>query len=97
MIEMHTIKNGLNPPFMREIFCEHYNPYNLRNSGNFSFPKIKTVTYDSENIRFRGPQIWAIIPQSIKKFNILLSLKAKSNLGLETPANVDHVGLLSLN
>ena len=57
MIEMFKTKNGLNPAFMREIFCEPTNEYILRSSG--------TVTYGSENIRYRGPQVWATIPHSI--------------------------------
>ena len=77
MIEMYKTKNGLKPPFIREIFCEHNYPYSLRNSGYFSLPKIKTVTYGSENIRFRGPQIWAIFLQSINISTSLTEFKNK--------------------
>ena len=66
MTEMCKTKNGLNPAFMREIFCEHESQYNLRNSNDFSLPRIKTVTYGSETIHFRGPQVWATAPQFIK-------------------------------
>ena len=51
MTEMYKIKNGLNPAFMREIFCQQESQYNLRNSNDFSLPRIKTVTYGSETIR----------------------------------------------
>ena len=66
MTEMYKTKNGLNPVFMKEIFCENERHYNLRNSSDFSLPRIRTVAYGSESIRFRGPQSWAAVPQIIK-------------------------------
>ena len=41
---------------MTEIFCQQESQYNLRNSNDFSLPGIKTATYGSETIRFRGPE-----------------------------------------
>ena len=95
MTEMYKTKNDLNPAFMREIFCQQECQYNLRNSNDFPLPRIKTVTYGSETIRFRGPQVWATVPQFIKDSASLLSLKPKSNLGLEKAATADHAKLLS--
>ena len=66
MTAMYKTKNGLNPAFMREIFCENQGQYNLRNSNDFSLPRSKTVTYGSETICYRGPQAWATVPQFIK-------------------------------
>ena len=77
MTEMYQTKNGLNPAFIREIFCEHESQYNLRISNDFSLPRIKTVTYGSETIRYRGPQVWATVPQLIKDFTSLNEFKNK--------------------
>ena len=77
MTEMYKTKNGLNPAFMRDILCEHESQYNLRNSNDFSLPRIKTVTYGSETIRYRGPQVWATVPQFIKDSPSLTEFKNK--------------------
>ena len=74
---MYKTKNGLNPAFMREIFREHESQYNLRNSNDVSLPRIKTVTYGSETIRYRGPQVWATAPQFIKGSTSLTEFKNK--------------------
>ena len=78
MTEMY--QNGLNPDFMRETFCEHDNQYNLMNSNDFSLPRIKIVTNGSETIRFRGPQVWATVPQFIKGFSWLFMLKCSLDI-----------------
>ena len=88
MTEMYKTKNGLNPAFMRKIFCQQESQYNLRNSNDFSIPRIKTVTYGSETIVFRGPQVWDTVPQFIKD-------SASSNFGLEKAATADYDKLLS--
>ena len=77
MTEMYKTKNGLNPAFMREIFCQQESQHNLRNSNDFSLPRIKTVTYGSETIRFRGPQVWATVPQFSKDSASLTEFKNK--------------------
>ena len=84
--EMHKTKNGLNPAFMKEIFCGHESQYNLRNSNNFCLPRIDAVTHGSETIRFRSPQVWATVPQFIKNSASLTEFKTKSDLGLEKAA-----------
>ena len=75
--EMCKTKNGLNPALMRETFCERDSQYSLRNSNDFSLPRIKTVTYGSETIRFRCPQAWATFPQFIKDSASLAEFKNK--------------------
>ena len=44
MTEMYKTKNGLNPSFMREIFCENATHYNLRNNDEFVQPRGKSVS-----------------------------------------------------
>ncbi len=66
MTEMYKTKKDLNPVFMKEIFCEKDTQYYLRSRNEFSVPRIRTVKYGSESIRFRGPQVWATAPQMTK-------------------------------
>ena len=41
-------KHGLNPPFMKEIFCPQTNQYSLRNDRDFNLPRVRSVMYGSE-------------------------------------------------
>ena len=43
MIEMFKTKHGLNPPFMKEIFCPQTNQYSLRNDRDFNLPRVRSV------------------------------------------------------
>ena len=54
MIEIHQIKNNLNPPFMQGIFAEKDNYYNLRNVNHLHRAKVRTTKYGTENIQYRG-------------------------------------------
>ena len=45
MIEMLKTKENINPPFMREIFCERNVTYNLRNNSEFLLPRVRTTSY----------------------------------------------------
>ena len=66
MTEIFKTQNSMNPLFMSEIFRERENMYNLRNNNEFVIPRIKTVTFGSESIRYRGPQLWFSLPQDIR-------------------------------
>ena len=65
MIEMFKTKYSLSPPFMKEIFCPQSNHYNLRNDRDFNLPRVRSVMYGSETVRYRGPQLWCTPPVSI--------------------------------
>ena len=55
MTEMYKTKNGLNPSFMEEIFCENAAHCKLRNNNEFAQPRVKSVSNGTESIRFKGP------------------------------------------
>ncbi len=76
-----------NPVFMKEIFCENENHYDLRNGNEFSLPRVRTVGLGWESIRFRGPRAWASVPHIIKCSKTHKNLEAKWNFGLLKPAN----------
>ena len=65
--EMYKIKNNISPCFMKSIFPLSYNIYDLRHNSDFKRENIRTVTYGSETISYRGPEIWELVPNDIKQ------------------------------
>ena len=66
MIEMFKTKVNINPPFMKEIFCERTVTYNLRNNNEFLLPRVRTTSYGSETIKYIGQRLWLSVPQHIR-------------------------------
>ena len=77
MREMFRTKHGLNPPFMKEIFCPQTNQYSLRNDRDFNLPRVRSVLFCSETVRYRGPQLWCTLPVSIRHSTDLIEFKTK--------------------
>ena len=77
VIEMYKSRNDLNPSFMQEIFCENESHYNLRNNNEFIQPRVRSVNNGTESVRFKGPQLWQMLPQPIRKSESLSQFKAK--------------------
>ena len=65
--EMFKIKNNMSPCFMNSIFPESDNSYDFRNNTDFKRENIRTVTYGSETLCYRGPEIWELVPSEIKQ------------------------------
>ena len=77
-IELYKPKNGLSPIMMHDIFPDrNYNGPDIRSQKEFELPKINTVNNGQETLRFMGPKIWDIIPNSIKKASSLSIFKNK--------------------
>ena len=70
--EMFKVKNQLSPKFMTKLFVQSNNPYNLRSNPGFITENIKTVTYGSETLSYRGPQLWNQIPPGINNSKTLI-------------------------
>ena len=66
LIEMFKAKENINPPFMKENFCERTVTYNLRNNNEFLLPMVRTTSYGSETIKCRGQRLWLSLPQHIR-------------------------------
>ena len=77
MIEMFKTKESINLPFMKELFCERKNTYNLRNNNEFMLLRAKTVTYGTETTSFRGQRLWLSLPQHIKNAHSIFNFKSK--------------------
>ena len=66
---------NINPPFMKEIFCERTATYNLRNNNEFLLPRVRTTSYGSETIKYRGQRLWLSLPQRIRDAQSIIEFK----------------------
>ena len=55
-IEMYKVKNNLSPSFMKSVFPDSINLYNLRSKPSFRTSNIRTVYNSTETISFRWPK-----------------------------------------
>ena len=60
---------------MNKITPINRNPYNLRQSSQFSRPRINTVYHGAESISNFGPKIWDLVPKNLKKISDLDKFK----------------------
>ena len=74
---MFKVKNNLSPAFMKNVFPDSTNTYNLRNAPEFDTSNIHTVHNDTETISFRGPKTWKLVPREI------LNSKSQTNLKIK--------------
>lgn len=77
MTEMYKTKNDLDPSFMQEIFYENVSRYNLRNNNEFIQPRVRSVNSGTESIRFKGPQLWQMLPPTIRNSESISQFKVK--------------------
>ena len=75
--EMFKVKNNLSPIFMKSVFTDTSNSYNLRNKPEFKTCNVRTVSYGTETLTFRGPKTWSLVPMEIKNLKSLSEFKAK--------------------
>jgi len=77
MIEIFKIKNELAPPIMENMFERRSTNYNLRNFQEFLTERKKTVNYGLETLSYRAPQLWSLLPESIKQLDSLECFKKR--------------------
>ena len=75
--EIYKAVNDLSPPILKSIFRVNSNPYNLRSGSTLVTNNVKTVKYGIETLSFRGPKLWAIVPDIIKNSKSLSEFKCK--------------------
>ena len=76
-VEMYKTHNDLSPSLMKSVFPQRDIRYDLRNKNTFYSRNVRTVLNGTETISFRGPQIWALVPEDIKSSTTLNEFKAK--------------------
>ena len=74
---------------MKDVFELKEPPYNLRSASNhFTHRNVKTTYYGVSSVKHLAPQIWEIVPQSIRKCKTLNEFKTKINFGMQTIVRV---------
>ena len=56
-IEIYKFQAGVTPPIICDLFVTRKNKYNLRNFQALEYLQNRTVTFGTETISYRGPQI----------------------------------------
>ena len=75
MTELYKIKNEIAPPIMDSMLNRRNITYNFRNLQEFQSEKKRTIFNGLENLSYRAPQLWTLLPEEIKQRNTI-SLKA---------------------
>ena len=76
--KIFKVKNNLAPDIMKDVFEFKEPPYNLRSDSNhFTRRNVKTNYYGLLSIKHLAPQIWELVPQSIRKCKTLNEFKTK--------------------
>ena len=76
--EIFKVKKDLAPDIMKDVFELKEPPYNLRSESNhFTRRNVKTTYYGLSSIKRLAPQIWELVPQSLKKCRTLNEFKTK--------------------
>ena len=65
LTEIYKTKSGNALSFMKEIFMEKVPSYGLRDGGNICLPKVKTMRFGTETVRFLGQKLWRTLPPEI--------------------------------
>ena len=76
-IEMFKVKNKIAPTPFQNLFEERDVLHTLRNQTTWVIPKMRTVHYGTETIRYRGPLIWETLPSDLKEARTLQIFKSK--------------------
>ena len=74
--EMFTVKNGLSPELMNDVFDFIEKPYSLRTTSHFRSRKIRTTKYGIET-PYLGPKLWNLVPNEYETIESLEDFKPK--------------------
>ena len=66
VLEMYNIKNNLSPPPLKELFIPA-----TRGKHDWAEPRVRTVNRGLETMRYRGPETWKLLSESIRKAKTL--------------------------
>ena len=75
--EMFKVKNNLSPEIIQDIFQLRNNRPNIRIDNEFWVPRINTVNYGAESLRYLGTKIWNILSKTLKESTTLHRFKVE--------------------
>ena len=74
--EMFKVYTKISPEIVQNIFQnKEQGQYVLRNQTDFVIPRVKSVNYGFESIRYLGPKIWESLPYDLKNKESVDSFK----------------------
>ena len=65
-VKTYKCVNGLNPPFLHDLFATCENDYDLRDNCTLVQPLVRTEAYGRKSFRYTGASIWNKLPPEIK-------------------------------
>ena len=75
-IEMYKSKYILSTDILNNLFSENiYTGPVLRSQLEFNLPRVNTVRYGHDSLRYLGAKIWCLVPEQIKSANSVLQFK----------------------
>ena len=77
MVEIYKAKHSISPEFMKDVFFENHNKYNLRSDNHLRLPKIVTTKYGTDDVMYRGYILWSSLPKDIKNSSTLSEFKRR--------------------
>ena len=76
MTEIYKTIADLNPTFMKEIFIRQDTPYRLKCNLCLKISSVRTLSYGTESIAFRGSHLWNSLQNSYKECDSLHVFKS---------------------
>ena len=71
-VEMFKVSRGLSPEIVNELFqFTEQIPYEFRQRPQFQILWVHSAFSGTENIKFLGPKIWALVPNEMKQLESL--------------------------
>ena len=77
-IELYKIFNGISPDIMKNVFpLNTSSTYDIRNREIFYTRPVKSVYHGTESLSYLAPEIWELVPESIKSAESLSVFKIR--------------------
>ena len=76
---------------MESILNKRFNTYNLRNFQEFATERKRTVWYGLETFSYRYPQLWSLLPESLKEMNSLSQFRRILSIGYAVTVHAGYV------
>ena len=77
MTEIFKTLRDANPSCIKEIFVREDTRYNLKWVRRLNVPRVNSNTYGLESLSFRGSQLWNLLPNYFKMYQVYPPLKTK--------------------
>ena len=75
--EMYKAEQKLSPSPVQQLFKKRDDIHNLRQERGWEVPRVQTVNYGIETLRYRGIKTWDLVPDDIKASRSLSIFKQK--------------------